>query len=69
MSLQRNAGIQVDDNYAAWQSGQSLRGRRKEFQNCSCKKTACSSYVEPWLVAIGGWRLAVGGDWWLAVGS
>ena len=38
------------------------------------KTTACSSYVQPWLVAIGGWRLveiagwrlAVGG-WWLAV--
>ena len=31
-----------------------------------CKKTACSSYVQPWLagLAVGGWwRLAVGG-WW-----
>ena len=35
------------------------------FQNC--KKTACSSYVQPWLVAIGGWQLAVVGDWQLAV--
>ena len=27
-----------------------------------CKKTACSSYVQPWLVALGGWRLvAIGG--------
>ena len=36
-----------------------------------CKKTTCSSYVEPWLVAIGGWRLAVGGGWWqlVAVGA
>ena len=34
-----------------------------------CKKTACSSYVQPWLVAIGDWRLAVGGDWRLAVGD
>ena len=42
-----------------------------------CKKTAWSSYVQPWLVAIGSWQLAVGGwwrlvvgDWWLvAVGS
>ena len=34
-----------------------------------CKKTACSSYIQPWFVAIGGWRLAVGGDWRLAVGG
>ena len=43
------------------------------------KTTACSSYVQPWLVAIGGWRLveiagwrlaAVGGGWrQLAVGD
>ena len=25
------------------------------------KKTACSSYVQPWLVAIGGWRVVVPG--------
>ena len=38
-----------------------------------CKKTACSSYVQPWLVLVavgGGWRRLVVGDWWLvAVGS
>ena len=34
-----------------------------------CKKTACSSYVQPWLVAIGGWRMvAVGGCWWVIGG-
>ena len=42
-------------------------------ENCPklqfCQKTACSSYVQPWLVAICGWRLAVGGDWWFAVGG
>ena len=29
------------------------------------KRTACSSYVQPWLVAIGGWRrlVVVGGGW------
>ena len=32
-----------------------------------CKKTACSSNVQPGLVAIGGWRLATGGWWRLAV--
>ena len=31
------------------------------------KKTACSSYVEPRLVAIGCWRLAIGGSWWQLV--
>ena len=43
-----------------------------------CKKTACSSYIQPWLVAIGGWQLAtgvwwrlvvVGGGWWLVIGG
>ena len=43
-----------------------------------CKKIGCSSHVQPWLVAIGGWRLvaiggwrrlvAVGSGWQLAVG-
>ena len=33
------------------------------------KTTACSSYVQPWLVEIGGWRLAAGEDWRLAVGG
>ena len=38
------------------------------FLNCNfVKKTACSSYVQPWLVAIGGWRLATGGWWRLVV--
>ena len=34
------------------------------------KKTACRSYVQPWLVTIGGgwWRLVVvGGGWWLVI--
>ena len=35
-----------------------------------CKKPACSSYIQPWLVAIGGWwRLAVGAWWRLALGG
>ena len=33
------------------------------------KKTACSSYVQPWLVAVGGWRLAAIGGWQLATGG
>ena len=55
------------------------RGKKKVFLNGSfCKKTACSSYVQPWLVAIGGWRLATGGwwrlvvvdgGWWLVIGG
>ena len=31
------------------------------------KKTACSSFVKPWLVAIGGWRLAAVGSGWRLV--
>ena len=46
-----------------------LKRERKAFLNGSfAKKTACSSYVQPWWVAIGGWRLvAIGGWWWLVV--
>ena len=33
------------------------------------KMTACSSYVQPWLVAIGGWRLVEIAGWRLAVGG
>ena len=33
------------------------RRRKKVFLNGSfAKKTACSSYVQPWLVAMGGWQ-------------
>ena len=34
-----------------------------------CKKAACTSHVQPWLVAIGGWQLVLVGGWWLAVGD
>ena len=33
------------------------------------KKTACSSYAQPWLVAVGGWRLVAIGGWQLATGG
>ena len=55
------------------------RGEKKVFLNGNfAKKIACSSHIQPWLVAIGGWRLAtggcwrlvvVGGGWWLVVGG
>ena len=52
-------------------AGRSLRGRKTKSvpERQFCKKTACSSYVQPWLMAIGGWRLATGGGWWLVVGG
>ena len=56
--------------------GRSLR-EKQVFQNGSvAKDLVLYSYVQPWLVAIGGWLLvAVGGssrrlvvgDWWLVV--
>ena len=41
-----------------------------EKNRCSwqfCKKTMCSSYVQPWLVAVGSWWLVIGGWWRLAL--
>ena len=49
--------------------------RREGRKNCSytkfSQKDSCSSYVQPWLVAVGGgWRLVVvGGGWWLVTGG
>ena len=45
--------------------GGSLRESRKKRKSVPIhsfpKKTACSSYVQPWLAVVGsGWRLAVG---------
>ena len=52
---------------ALW-PGRSLTGKKKLFRNMVFSKTtACSSYVQPWLVEIAGWRLVVGGG--SAVGS
>ena len=50
--------------------GRSLTGKRKLFRNMVVSKTtACSPYVQPSLVAIGGWRLVEIAGWRLAVGG
>ena len=51
--------------------GRSLTGKKKLFwYMVFSKATACSSYVQPWSVAIGGWRLVEIAGWRLAaVGS
>ena len=58
--------------------GGSLRQKKSVPERQFWKKTACSSYVQPCLVAIGGWRLVafgggwrqlVVGDWWLVAGG
>ena len=58
-------------DHRVWHTGGSLRGKEKTSvrERQFCKKTACSSYIQPWLVAIGGWRLVATGDWRLAVGD
>ena len=49
------------------EAGRALTGKKKLFRNMVFSKmTACSSYVQPWLVAIGGWRLVDIAGWWLA---
>ena len=60
-----------------WTDQGGPKEKKNVFRNGSfAKKTACSSYVQPWLVAIGGWQLVavdggcwqlVVGDWWLVV--
>ena len=50
--------------------GGSLTGEKKSVpERQFCKKTTCSSYVQPWLVAISGSRSATGGWWRLVVGD
>ena len=51
-------------------TGWSLTEKKKLFQNIVFSKTtACSSSVQSWLVAIGGWRLVEIAGWQLAVGG
>ena len=45
------------------------RGGKSVRERQFWKKTTCSSYLPPWWVAIGGWRLAAAGGWRLATGS
>ena len=53
---------------AAANRGVLQRGGEKSVpQRQFCRKTACSSSVQSWLVAVGSWRLATGGWWWLVV--
>ena len=66
--------MQVKERSTRERPGGSLRGKKRKkggFERQFCKKTAGSSYVQTWLVAVGGWRLAVGGGWWwlVAVGG
>ena len=52
------------------QVGRSLTGKKKVFQNMVFSKTTvCSSYVQPWLVVIGGWWLVEIAGWRLVVGG
>ena len=44
-----------------------LKRKRTVPERQFCQKTACSSYVQPWLAAVGGWRLVAFGGWRLVV--
>ena len=47
-----------------------LNGKKKVFHHTvSPKKPAGTPCVQPWLVAVGGWRLAAAGGWRLATGG
>ena len=51
-------------------TGRSLTGKKKEFHyTVFPKKLAGTPCVQPWLVAVGGWQLAVIGGWQLATGG
>ena len=45
----------------------SLREKKKVPTHNFPKKTACSSYIQPRSVAVGGWQLVAIGGWQLAV--
>ena len=58
----------LSPSYPLRRGGGSLRGGGESVpERQYCKKTVCSSHVQPWLVAIGGWQLAIGGWWRLVV--
>ena len=63
--------LEPDIIIVCWlQSGRSLTGKKNLFRNMVFSKTtACSSFVQPWLVAIGGWRLVGVAGCRLAVGG
>ena len=69
--------FKIENYKKVWlRQGQGQRGSLREEkkrvpERQFCKKTACCSHVQPWLVAIGGWRLVptVGGGWWLVIGG
>ena len=52
-------------------AGVSLTGKKKKKKECSGfpKKPAGTPCAQPWLVAVGGWRLAAVGGWQLATGG
>ena len=54
-------------------SGGSLtekkKGKKSVPEPVFPKKPGGTPCAQPWLVAVGGWRLAVGGGWRLAVGN
>ena len=56
-------------NTTSTRQGVLKRGGESVPERQFCKKTACSSYVQPSLVAIGGCRLAAIGGWRLATGG
>ena len=50
-------------------AGRSLTGKKSVPVHSLPKKPAGTPCVQPWLVVVGGWRLAVGGGWRLAIGN
>ena len=76
MATPRSAMVVPAGLSGAFDTGGVLKREKKSVpERQFCKRTACSSYVQPLLVAIGGWWLvvgdwrlmAVGGGWWRVV--
>ena len=74
----RNTTCHRSDGRGSWgfflgtgfESGRSLTEKKKSVpEPVFPKKPAGTPCAQPWLVAVGGWRLAVGNWWLVAVGG
>ena len=69
MKHQSHLLLALPDSEGSKIRGVLKREKKRVPERQFCEKTACSSYVQPWLVAVGGWRVVAIGSWRLATGG